>query len=292
MPTGCSLSYLAFERNYTGQRLDDTGLLYYGARYYDPAAGRFLSPDTLIPDPNHPLDYNRYLYARGNPLKYNDPSGYCATHSDGSPDANDGQCWTMANTITQQWDTWDIDGYWSNRFTSRDVFAEHIAPSPGIGADYLQDEIMRFLESSSSQALSEPVVRVPPPPLDLGDYTALSFDALIFEGSIIRDDFGNWYIRGGIGASVPGWPVVSRGDIYVGGTVDIDRLSLSPSEKGALAQKAMTGESYTYGVTYWGGVGVSVAPSSPHNITVEATVTRGLGASVTRSNTWLIWVAK
>lgn len=65
-----------FERNYTGQRLDDTGLLYYGARYYDPAAGRFISPDTLIPDPSDPLDYNRYLYARGNPLKYNDPTGH------------------------------------------------------------------------------------------------------------------------------------------------------------------------------------------------------------------------
>ena len=53
-------------RAYTGQELDDTGLLYYGARYYDPTLGRFVSPDTLIPDPTQPLDYNRYLYARGN----------------------------------------------------------------------------------------------------------------------------------------------------------------------------------------------------------------------------------
>jgi hypothetical protein len=34
------------------------------------------SPDTLIPDPYNPLDWNRYLYARGNPLRYNDPSGH------------------------------------------------------------------------------------------------------------------------------------------------------------------------------------------------------------------------
>ena len=27
--------------NYTGQRLDGTGLLYYHARYYDPVLGRF-----------------------------------------------------------------------------------------------------------------------------------------------------------------------------------------------------------------------------------------------------------
>jgi len=35
--------------DFTGQRKDDTGLLYYGARYYDPVLGRFLSPDSIVP---------------------------------------------------------------------------------------------------------------------------------------------------------------------------------------------------------------------------------------------------
>jgi RHS repeat-associated protein len=35
--------------NFTGQRRDDTGLLYYHARYYDPVLGRFISPDTVVP---------------------------------------------------------------------------------------------------------------------------------------------------------------------------------------------------------------------------------------------------
>ena len=35
--------------NYTGQRCDDTGLLFYNARYYDPAIGRFISADTVVP---------------------------------------------------------------------------------------------------------------------------------------------------------------------------------------------------------------------------------------------------
>jgi hypothetical protein len=38
--------------------------------------GTFLSPDTLIPDPTIVWDYNRMMYVRGNPLKYNDPSGH------------------------------------------------------------------------------------------------------------------------------------------------------------------------------------------------------------------------
>jgi RHS repeat-associated protein len=36
--------------NFTGQRLDSgTGLLYYHARYYDPALARFVSADSVVP---------------------------------------------------------------------------------------------------------------------------------------------------------------------------------------------------------------------------------------------------
>jgi len=68
---------LETDRTFTGQKSDGTGLLYMNARYYDPALGTFLSADTLVPDPAAVPDYNRFLYARGNPLKYADPSGHC-----------------------------------------------------------------------------------------------------------------------------------------------------------------------------------------------------------------------
>ena len=71
---------LQTDRTFTGQKSDATGLMYYNARYYDPAVGTFISPDTIIPDPGLVVDYNRFLYARGNPLKFTDPSGqeaYC-----------------------------------------------------------------------------------------------------------------------------------------------------------------------------------------------------------------------
>ncbi len=63
--------------DFTGQRKDDTGLLYYGARYYDPALGRFLSPDSVAPKKGDPQSRNRYSYALNNPLKYVDPTGHC-----------------------------------------------------------------------------------------------------------------------------------------------------------------------------------------------------------------------
>jgi RHS repeat-associated protein len=61
---------------YTGQEKDDTGLYFYNARYYDPALGRFISADTIVPDPTNPQALNRYTYVLNNPLLYTDPSGH------------------------------------------------------------------------------------------------------------------------------------------------------------------------------------------------------------------------
>jgi RHS repeat-associated protein len=103
--------------NYTGQRKDDTGLLYYHARYYDPVLSRFVSPDTVVPKTKNstlivdfheedfvsaltrenaqtlhkgfwfegkspsgaidPQSLNRYSYAFNNPALLTDPSGHC-----------------------------------------------------------------------------------------------------------------------------------------------------------------------------------------------------------------------
>jgi hypothetical protein len=36
----------------------DLGLIYMNARYYLPEVGRFISPDTLVPDPGNPQSHN------------------------------------------------------------------------------------------------------------------------------------------------------------------------------------------------------------------------------------------
>ena len=69
--------HLQTDRTFTGQKREASGLMYYNACYYDPALGTFISPDTIVPDPGKVIDYNRFLYTRGNPLIYTDPSGHC-----------------------------------------------------------------------------------------------------------------------------------------------------------------------------------------------------------------------
>lgn len=78
---------LPSEWQFTGQESDGTGLVYLHARYYDPASGQFLSPDTVVPDPSDVFAYNRFMYSRANPLRYNDPSGHQ------SCTAGDSACW-------------------------------------------------------------------------------------------------------------------------------------------------------------------------------------------------------
>jgi RHS repeat-associated protein len=60
------------------------GIYDYGARFYSPKLGRFLSPDTIVPGAGNPQAFNRYSYVLGNPLKYIDPSGHgqCQTKED------------------------------------------------------------------------------------------------------------------------------------------------------------------------------------------------------------------
>jgi RHS repeat-associated protein len=72
---------------YTGQEEDDnTGLMYYGARYYDPEIARFIQADTMVPDPTSSQDFNRYMYCLGNPIRYNDPTGHIGETPSGSPE--------------------------------------------------------------------------------------------------------------------------------------------------------------------------------------------------------------
>ncbi len=72
---------------FTGKPLDaETGLYFFGARYFSGAQGRWMTPDwSATPQPvpyadfGNPQTLNLYTYARNNPLVDTDPDGHCAT---------------------------------------------------------------------------------------------------------------------------------------------------------------------------------------------------------------------
>ena len=64
---------------FTGKELDESGLQYFGARYYDSGSGRFLSTDPAL------QYHSPYLYAGNNPLAYRDSDGNFAQFAPAIP---------------------------------------------------------------------------------------------------------------------------------------------------------------------------------------------------------------
>ena len=94
----------------------------YNARYYDPALGTFISPDSIVPGAGQLINYNRFLYARGNPLEYSDPTGhdplgpewveaFKAAHGGQEPTYDDEVARTVSVTIPGSWP----DGSWMDK---------------------------------------------------------------------------------------------------------------------------------------------------------------------------------
>ncbi len=77
MSSGEAIRQLRF----TGKERDaETGLDYFGARYYASRVGRFTAVDPVVPIDaalRDPQLWNRYAYVRNNPLRYTDPDGRC-----------------------------------------------------------------------------------------------------------------------------------------------------------------------------------------------------------------------
>jgi RHS repeat-associated protein len=82
---------------YTGQRnLSGTGLMDYKFRMYSPALGRFISPDSIIPNPVNPQAWNRFSYTGNNPIRFNDPTGHRCEPGDYEPG---GYCYSSSRSI-------------------------------------------------------------------------------------------------------------------------------------------------------------------------------------------------
>ena len=78
-PGRCMEMYVLGAYHLTGKERDtETGLDYFGARYYGSSVGRFTNPDDPLTfaDPDNPQSWNLYAYSFNNPLRYSDADGH------------------------------------------------------------------------------------------------------------------------------------------------------------------------------------------------------------------------
>ena len=98
--------------HFTGKERDlESGLDYFGARYYASNMGRFMSPDwsstpAAIPfaDPADPQSLNQYSYVKNNPLNRTDPNGHNWFDVNGQWSWHQGDTWKDGkNTYTSKY---------------------------------------------------------------------------------------------------------------------------------------------------------------------------------------------
>jgi len=101
-----------------GQREESSlGLYWYNSRWYSASLGRFVSPDSIIPQPGSPQAWDRYSYVNSNPVRYTDPSGHKACEWDG-----DGNC-----VRDPDWEPGEIASI-SQEMSSSSVLSDQIHP--------------------------------------------------------------------------------------------------------------------------------------------------------------------
>ncbi len=129
------------DRGFTGhEHLTGVGLIHMNGRVYDPAIGRFMSPDPIIQDPLNTQSYNRYTYVFNNPLRYVDPTGFTCEDS-GNPDTG-GSCTTTAPDLSG-----DNGGFGqffdfiSRLLVAPDIVSGNIFNDDGINQSQLRDDI-------------------------------------------------------------------------------------------------------------------------------------------------------
>ena len=107
MPFGTEINppVTANHYKFTGKERDsESGLDYFGARYYGSNMGRFMSPDAPVDQhPSDPQSWNLYSYVRNNPLSNTDPTG----NYDCGANTSSAQCFQIGYTLALAQNTLD-----------------------------------------------------------------------------------------------------------------------------------------------------------------------------------------
>jgi RHS repeat-associated protein len=169
------------------------GLMFFNARWLDPAIGRFAQADSIVPPGVQGLD--RYAYANNSPLVYTDPSGHCASKRE-----DDLKCWEKAYDIIKTYDiviypnedVWDLTTLqWLSeilgefeQFIGAEKFAEAIR-----GGGIYIDDVM----SDAGYTSSEGNIYIDPD-VFTNDRQGYSVE-LFFKGTIAHELTHRWALK-------------------------------------------------------------------------------------------------
>jgi|CXWK01.1.fsa_nt_gi hypothetical protein len=171
------------------------------ARYYLPEIGRFISADTIVPNPANPQSYNRYSYGYNNPVKFVDPSGHCTGNPDDldNPDIN---CWTA------------LDSY--------RILFPHLAFDTSLNYDELMLYLSRYRETAQRDWLAEALLTL----LNAGPTSRHAVEFIIAnEVGIDTTDFGRWQQGMGVRYSLSGDIEMRADRVSWGDSVDKRQLT-------------------------------------------------------------------
>ncbi|MFC2137322.1 FG-GAP-like repeat-containing protein [Bacteroidota bacterium] len=121
-----------FDRGYTGhEHLDEHKIINMNGRIYDPAIGRFFSPDMFVQAPGNTQSYNRYSYCFNNPLKYTDPSGWWGGIDDDAETETKGRFKDLdgCGGYSYNWDTGQYEDGNGNIVSWGEVYNNYIVPN-------------------------------------------------------------------------------------------------------------------------------------------------------------------
>jgi RHS repeat-associated protein len=164
------------DQKFTGKERDaESGLDYFGARYYGSALGRFTSPDPskLSVLPAFPQTWNRYSYVYNNPLALKDSDGKWPTsiHNDiidkAFPNLSPAQRQILKNVSANQ------DGV-LNGGQSKGLSFEHAMREPGQSVADAQAKYNDFVQGNEDAANNLQIYMSDPDT----EFTTLTPDAL------------------------------------------------------------------------------------------------------------------
>jgi len=283
---GWSINPGISDRGFTGHVHDNTGpyptqnvgLIYMNARYYLPEIGRFISADTIVPEPGNPQGFNRYAYALNSPVNFTDPSGHCINNYDlGSQDME--TCVAAWNAVVNYVDgvfyqsgsygDYPNEGILEWLMNADIVTLEKLMEEWGISYGYTWSPPQGYFVSGwrGGNDLKSPEARATGCDYwqscyyPATDY-ATAFVSYFVGVKLIQDNFGNWYFNLHFSA-MPGAGLVI-GDLNVpapdGTYRDVSDLAVDQRE--LVVQESLQG---------WGGgasasivLGGGIA-SNPHN---------------------------